>query len=95
MDVLVAPEPELTMNKETDEPFPAAAVTHGEEFHEINLSALHAGPEHLRKIQKEAVKLAMLSVADLRQGQRRHDSLSLSEWTDFSSAPRPGVMPER
>ncbi len=41
----------------------------GDDFHEIELAALTPDPEHIRMIQKEAVKSAMLSVADLRQGR--------------------------
>ncbi|WP_437586741.1 hypothetical protein [Sorangium sp. So ce1000] len=94
MDALGVPDLELTMKRDMDEPLHAAAAPRGDEFHEIDLAALNPDPEHIRKIQKEAVKSAMLSVADLRQGRRRHDSLTLSEWTDFTSAPRPGVMQE-
>lgn len=82
------------MNKDMNEASHAAPAPFGDDFHEIELAALTPDPEQIRMIQKEAVKSAMLSVADLRQGRRRHDSLTLSEWTDFTSAPRPGVMPE-
>lgn len=82
------------MNKDMNGPSHAAPAPFGDDFHEIELAALTPDPEHIRMIQKEAVKSAMLSVADLRQGRRRHDSLTLSEWTDFTSAPRPGVRPE-
>ncbi|WP_437293151.1 hypothetical protein [Sorangium sp. So ce426] len=82
------------MNKDMNESLHAAAEPCGDEFKEIDLTALNADPEHIRKIGKEAVRSAVLSVAALREGQRRHDSLTLSEWTDFGSAPRPGVLPE-
>ncbi|WP_437893445.1 hypothetical protein [Sorangium sp. So ce124] len=82
------------MNKDIDEPFHAAAAPCGDESHEINLATLNPDPEHIRKIQKEAVKSAILSVAALRQGRGRHDSLTLSEFTQFASAPTPGVLPE-
>ncbi|WP_437541924.1 hypothetical protein WME97_28300 [Sorangium sp. So ce367] len=82
------------MNKDMDESLHAAAEPCGDEFNEIDLAALNPDQEHIRKIGKEAVKSAMLSVADLREGRRRHDSLTLSEWTDFNAAPRPGVLPE-
>ncbi|WP_437323240.1 hypothetical protein [Sorangium sp. So ce381] len=82
------------MNKDMNESLRVEAEPPGDESKEINLAALNPDPEHIRKIGKEAVKSAMLSVADLREGRRRHDSLTLSEWTDFGSAPRPGVLPE-
>ncbi|WP_437679051.1 hypothetical protein [Sorangium sp. So ce131] len=79
---------------DTDAPLDAATAPHGEEPRELDLATLNADPEHIRKIQKEAVKSAMLSVADLREGRGRHHALAFGEWDDFNSAPRPGVLPE-
>jgi hypothetical protein len=94
MDALGAPDWEWMVTMDMNAPLNAAAAPHGDESSEINLATLNPEPEHVRKIQKEAVKSAILSVAALRQGRRRHDSLTLSEWDDFSSAPSPGVLPE-
>lgn len=80
------------MNKDMNESLQAAAEPHGDESKEINLAALNPDPEHIRKIGKEAVKSAILSAAALRQGRGRHDSFTLSEFTDFTSAPAPGVL---
>ncbi|AUX40459.1 uncharacterized protein SOCE26_018600 [Sorangium cellulosum] len=75
-------------------PSHVAAAPDGDGPRELDLATLNPDPEQIRKIPNEAVRSAMLSVADLREGRQRGDSLTLGEFGAFTSAPRPGVLPE-
>lgn len=94
MDAPDAPECESVIYMDRNALLDAAEAPHGDESSEIDLAMLNPDPDQIRMIQSEAVKSAILSVVALRQGRRRHDSLTLSEWSEFGSAPRFGVLPE-
>ena len=79
------------MNMDANASSQTTAALPGDEPRQIDLAALSLDPEQVAKIQQEAVKSALLSVAALRQGRRRCDSLTFSEWGEFSKAPPPGV----
>ncbi|WP_437592527.1 hypothetical protein [Sorangium sp. So ce1000] len=69
-------------SEDVDAPHDSGSVT-------LELAAMSLTEEQLASIQNEAVRSAIRSVTELRQGRRSCDSLTLSEWVDFASAPAP------
>ncbi|KYF83457.1 hypothetical protein BE17_10655 [Sorangium cellulosum] len=79
------------MSMDSKESSQAAAAPHDGGPVNPDLTALMLTEEQLASIRQEAVRSAILSVTELRQGRRRCDSLTLGEWEDFASAPGPRV----
>ncbi|WP_437602157.1 hypothetical protein WMF28_11040 [Sorangium sp. So ce590] len=77
------------MSMDSKESSQAVIATHGGGPVNLELVAQSLREEQIASIRQEAVRSAILSVTELRQGRRRCDSLAFSEWVEFSSAPGP------
>ncbi|XXX80342.1 hypothetical protein WMF30_16385 [Sorangium sp. So ce134] len=77
------------MSMDSTESSQAAAAPQSGGPVNLELVAQSLLEEQIATIPQEAVRSAILSVIELRQGRRRCDSLTFSEWEDFSSAPGP------